>query len=117
MRVRWSFIYETRDFRFGRVHTYDGTILPEHRSAFGLDAGCDSFTLKVVPDAKSKFPHAEQTGQLHVELRGRPEETREFAIWIIVHATDRITFSNGKLTVHSGLLRAERLPETPEEVD
>jgi hypothetical protein len=56
-----------------------------------------------------------QFGKLKILLPGNVEQTKDLACWIAVNVSDHISFFNGELKVHSGLIMGERIPETSEE--
>lgn len=115
MKSRWDFIFETNGFHFERTHRYRGTA--NIREAPKEDTlPCQrTFEIEIVPDGHPVIPRVEQTGHIYVVLDGEPEITEQFAYWVAGSMSTKISFTHGRMALHSGLVFAERIPETEEE--
>lgn len=116
MKCEWKFFFETRGFRFERKHNFRGSLREEHRRVLGLDENIDEFQVDFVPHSECMFHGAEQSGDLHLVLRGDPEQTREPALRLALRVAQQVSFNlGGELKVLGGLVTGRRIAETENE--
>jgi hypothetical protein len=113
MKARWQFLIECKGFQFDRVYEFEGTLTHEQTEALGLPCGDLLITIK--PEADMGTVGVNQFCKMQILIHGSVEQTKDLACWVAVNASEYISFFHGELKVHSGLLMAERIPETSEE--
>lgn len=116
MKTEWQFRYETRYFIFEKVHKYKG------ESTENMDFGSGEilpfqYDVRIEPEPDQEWTEGViQTGKLLVVLPFNVEEARPIAMFVSEQMKERIAFESGDFSINYGVVYAERIPETPDEV-
>lgn len=116
MKTKWQFFFQTTDFVFEKEHKFRGSMPKGAVSNTSADSEEKiEFEMSVVPDEEQKHPNAEQTGIMYITISLNYEEGREIVKGIAYLLSQRISFDFGEMSIHTGVIMCERIPETPEE--
>jgi len=117
MKTEWQFRYETRDFIFEKVHNFKGENTDTVDFGFGEVSGL-KFDVRIEPEPDQEWTHGVmQTGKMLITLPFNVDEARPIAMFLSEYVRERIAFDSGDFTINYGVVYAERIPETPEEVN
>lgn len=116
MKTKWKFAFETTDFIFAEQHKFQGTVPRGSVSSSSHDADRPiEFNLSIEPDNQRRNGSVEQTGILYITIPFNYEEGKEIIKGLAYQIVQRISFDFGIMSLKSGMIICERLPETPEE--
>lgn len=112
MKSEWRFIFETRDFRFDREHSFAGKASrPSLHDANAHEY--IEFVMQILPSEQSAPAGIEQFGWVSLTLQGSVTETEPLAYDLAGMLEGQIAFEHGDFRLWGGLVGCQLIPESP----
>jgi hypothetical protein len=109
MKTEWQFIFETKGFKFHQKIRYKGEVSKPDES--NNNESKLEYIVNIVPEDTEPFPGSDQIGKLLIEIPLRPKESKDLAYSIAYLFQENISYTHGKMKIHTGLIGGRRIAE------